>query len=140
MILKEVQIIQYLKIIQKLAIDHYLPWSLVTHDKLWNLHPIEQYANSSKSNKIADDKYLCNYTNLQYKFMHHISSLNPKYLEDYFNLFSISRSELLNIPKQKFSELLSSKIKVENASIFPCALEPSVPAVEQSVPPSLAPL
>lgn len=102
-----------LSTIQKLSIDHYLPWSLVTHDKLWNLHPIEQYANSSKSNKIADDKYLWNYTNLQYKFMHHISSLNSKYLEDYFNLFSISRSELLNIPKQNFSELLGSKIKVE---------------------------
>lgn len=102
-----------LSTIQKLAIDHYLPWSLVTHDKLWNLHPIEQEVNSSKSNKIADDKYLWNYTNLQYKFMHHISSLNPKYLEDYFSLFSISSSELLNIPKQKFSELLSSKITVE---------------------------
>lgn len=99
--------------IQKLAIDHYLPWSLVTHDKLWNLHPIEQEANSSKSNKIADDKYLWNYTNLQYKFMHHISSLNSKYLEDYSNLFSISKSELLNIPNQKFTELLSSKITVE---------------------------
>jgi hypothetical protein len=99
--------------IQKLAIDHYLPWSLVTHDKLWNLHPIEQDANSSKSNKIADEKYLWNFTNLQYKFMHHVATLNPKYLEDYFNLFSISKSDLLNIPNQKFSELLSSKITVD---------------------------
>lgn len=99
--------------IKKLAIDHYLPWSLVTHDKLWNLHPIEQEANSSKRNKIADAKYLYNYTNLQFKFIHHISSLNPKYLEDYFTLFSISKSELLNIPNQKFTELLSTKITIE---------------------------
>ena len=99
--------------IQKLAIDHYLPWSLVTHDKLWNLHPIEQEANSSKSNKIADDKYLLDYTNLQFKFIHHISSLNPKYLEDYFTLFSINKSELLNIPNRKFTELLSTKIAIE---------------------------
>jgi hypothetical protein len=99
--------------IQKLAIDHYLPWSLVTHDKLWNLHPIEQEANSSKSNKIADNKYLCDYTNLQFKFIHHLSSLNPKYLEDYFTLFSISKSELLNIPNKKFTELLSTKITIE---------------------------
>jgi hypothetical protein len=99
--------------IQKLAIDHYLPWSLVTHDKLWNLHPIEQEANSFKSNKIPDDKYLWDYTNLQFKFIHHISSLNPKYLEDYFTLFSISKSELLNIPNQKFTELLSAKIIIE---------------------------
>ena len=99
--------------IQKLAIDHYLPWSLVTHDKLWNLHPIEQEANSFKSNKIPDDKYLWDYTNLQFKFIHHISSLNPKYLEDYFTLFSINKSELLNIPNRKFTELLSTKIAIE---------------------------
>ena len=99
--------------IQKLAIDHYLPWSLVTHDKLWNLHPIEQEANSSKSNKIADTKYLNDFTNLQFNFIHHILSLDPKYLEDYFTLFSISKSELLNIPNQKFIELLSTKITVE---------------------------
>lgn len=99
--------------IKKLAIDHYLPWSLVTHDKLWNLHPIEQEVNSSKSNKIADDKYLSDFTNLQYNFIHHIAVTSPKYLEDYFTLFSVSKTELLNISKYKFSELLSNKIDIE---------------------------
>ena len=99
--------------IQNLAIDHYLPWSLVTHDKLWNLHPIEQEVNSSKSNKIADDKYLLDYANLQFEFIHHISSLNTKYLEDYFTLFSINNSELLNISNRKFTELLRIKIVIE---------------------------
>ena len=100
--------------LNNLAIDHYLPWSLVTHDKLWNLHPIEQEVNSSKSNKIADTKYLKEFTNLQFTFVQHILSLNPKYLEDYFTLFSISISELLNISNQKFTELLSTKIKIES--------------------------
>lgn len=99
--------------IQRLAIDHYLPWSLVTHDKLWNLHPIEQEANSSKSNKIADTKYLGVFTNLQFNFIHHVSSINSKHLEDYFTLFSISKSELLNLSNQKFIELLTTKISVE---------------------------
>lgn len=99
--------------LNKIAIDHYLPWSLVTHDKLWNLHPIEQEVNSSKSNKIADTKYLKEFTNLQFSFVQHISKLNPKYLEDYFTLFSISKSELLNISNQKFTELLTTKIKIE---------------------------
>jgi hypothetical protein len=99
--------------INRLAIDHYLPWSLVTHDKLWNLHPIEQEVNSAKSNKIADNIYLSNFTNLQFEFVHHISSINSKYLEDYFTLFSITKSELLTIPNHKFSELLSTKISIE---------------------------
>lgn len=102
-----------LKTIQKLAIDHYLPWSLVTHDKLWNLHPIEQEVNSSKSNKIADTKYLNEFTNLQFNFIHHISSVNSKHLEDYFILFSISKSELLNLSNHKFIELLTTKITLE---------------------------
>lgn len=99
--------------LNKIAIDHYLPWSLVTHDKLWNLHPIELEANSSKSNKIADVKYLSDFTNLQFSFIHHITSLKPKYLEDYFTLFSISKSELLSLPNEKFTEILSNKITIE---------------------------
>lgn len=99
--------------LDKIAIDHYLPWSLVTHDKLWNLHPIEQQVNSSKSNKIADNKYLSDFTYLQFKFVHHISAINVKYLEDYFTLFSISKSELLTIPNHKFAELLSAKMSIQ---------------------------
>ncbi len=99
--------------INRIAIDHYLPWSLVTHDKLWNLHPIEQEVNSSKSNKIADNKYLKDFTILQYNFVQHLSSINPKYLEDYFTLFAISQYELLKIPNYKFSEILSLKINIE---------------------------
>jgi hypothetical protein len=99
--------------LDKIAIDHYLPWSLVTHDKLWNLHPIEQDVNSSKSNKIAKKKYLTEFTSLQYNFVQHISKLNPKYLEDYFTLFSISKMELLGISNINFSELLNTKITIE---------------------------
>lgn len=100
--------------LNKIAIDHYLPWSLVTHDKLWNLHPIEQEVNSSKGNKIADSKYLEDFTYLQFHFVHYISNDHQKHLEDYITLFSISKSELLNIPYQKFTELLSMKIIIES--------------------------
>jgi hypothetical protein len=96
-----------------IAIDHYLPWSLVTHDKLWNLHPILQDINSSKSNKIADIKYLNSFTNLQFKFVSFLSLCNSKYLEDYFTLFSISKSELLQLPFEKFNEILTNKIQIE---------------------------
>ena len=99
-----------------MAIDHYLPWSLVTHDKLWNLHPIEQDVNSSKSNKIADSKYVKPYTNLQFNFVSFLTLNNSKYLEDYFTLFSISKNELLQLPFEKFNEILSNKIQIETDS------------------------
>lgn len=100
-------------LLDKIEIDHYLPWSLVTHDKLWNLHPVENEINCSKGNKIADSKYLSNFTNLQFEFVRHLSSLNAKYLVDYFVIFSISKNELLSMSSQKFNKLLSTKISID---------------------------
>ena len=40
-------------------IDHFIPWSFVSHDLLWNLIPANSIVNSSKSNKLPDlDIYL----------------------------------------------------------------------------------
>lgn len=33
-----------------LSIDHFVPWSYVAHDELWNLHPTTRRINSKKSN------------------------------------------------------------------------------------------
>jgi hypothetical protein len=35
-----------------ISIDHYLPWSFVCHNEIWNLVPTTQSINSSKSNRI----------------------------------------------------------------------------------------
>lgn len=41
------------------AIDHFLPWSFVAHDQLWNLIPADQCINSSKGDKLPPiEKYL----------------------------------------------------------------------------------
>lgn len=34
------------------ALDHFIPWSFVHHDMIWNLTPIDQSSNSSKSNNL----------------------------------------------------------------------------------------
>lgn len=40
-------------------LDHFIPWSFVSHDLLWNLIPTDSSVNSSKSNKLPDlDLYL----------------------------------------------------------------------------------
>ena len=39
-------------------LDHYLPWSFVGHDSIWNLVPAHPSVNSSKSDKLPDDRYL----------------------------------------------------------------------------------
>ena len=33
-------------------VDHFIPWSFVMNDELWNLMPMESSLNSSKSNRL----------------------------------------------------------------------------------------
>lgn len=41
------------------AVDHFLPWSFVAHDQLWNLIPADNSINSSKSDKMPPlDRFL----------------------------------------------------------------------------------
>lgn len=41
-----------------LALDHFLPWSFVHHDLIWNLTPISPELNSSKSNLLPDASFI----------------------------------------------------------------------------------
>lgn len=48
-------------------IDHFIPWSYIANDEIWNLMPIESSLNSSKSNKLPDwDKYFLRFASNQY--------------------------------------------------------------------------
>lgn len=50
----------------EISLDHYLPWSFVAHDQLWNLISTTKSVNSSKSNNLPSEKYFDNFVNLQY--------------------------------------------------------------------------
>ena len=40
--------------VREYELDHFIPWSFVSHDLLWNLMPTDASINSSKSNKLPD--------------------------------------------------------------------------------------
>lgn len=70
-------------------LDHFMPWSFVSHDLLWNLMPSNASINSSKSNNLPDlNVYLPKFAKLQ----HHSLRLmlnhnqNPQILEDFLSL------------------------------------------------------
>jgi hypothetical protein len=50
----------------EISLDHYLPWSFVAHDQLWNLIPTTKSVNSSKSNNLPSRKYFSDFVKLQY--------------------------------------------------------------------------
>ncbi|WP_461099666.1 HNH endonuclease domain-containing protein [Telluribacter humicola] len=49
------------------SLDHFLPWSFVAHDQLWNIIPTPKSVNSAKSDWLPSvDLYLDQYATLQY--------------------------------------------------------------------------
>ncbi len=39
---------------QKYEVDHFIPWSYIMNDELWNLMPMDSSLNCSKSNRLPD--------------------------------------------------------------------------------------
>lgn len=73
---------------EKFALDHYLPWSFVAHDQLWNLIPAPPSVNSAKSNQLPSADYLSGFVALQHQGLlvaHQVLSPNAfgKFTEDY---------------------------------------------------------
>ncbi len=40
--------------VRKSDLDHFVPWSFVANDELWDLIPMERRLNSSKSNRLPE--------------------------------------------------------------------------------------
>lgn len=43
---------------QSFSLDHFLPWTFICHDQIWNLCPVTPSSNSSKGNKLPADDYV----------------------------------------------------------------------------------
>ena len=71
-------------------LDHFIPWSFVSHNLLWNLIPVDGSVNSSKSDRLPDlDRYLLKLaTSQQYAVRICISEnyRGIEILEDYVTL------------------------------------------------------
>ena len=85
-----------------LSLDHFLPWSFVLHDEVWNLLPSFKNINSSKSNDLPSlEVYLKDYCNLQYDlfsfirdYPHSDKTLKEmkKIMEDYLHIMPLGNT------------------------------------------------
>lgn len=50
----------------RFSLDHYLPWSFVAHDQLWNLVPTLPEVNSAKSNNLPSNDYFAQFVTVQH--------------------------------------------------------------------------
>ena len=83
-------------------LDHFIPWSFVSHNLLWNLLPVDSSVNSSKSNRLPSlDKYLMKLATVQQHAVRIAlaNSFTGKILEDYLSL-GCSLNELADMDKE----------------------------------------
>ncbi len=88
-------------------LDHFIPWSFVTHDLLWNLIPSDGSINSSKNNKLPDlDYYLPKLADLQQQSIRIMlnAGKEPKVMEDFLSL-NYTVCDLASMDKDHFLEL-----------------------------------
>lgn len=98
--------------LQDISIDHFLPFSFVAHDLLWNLLPTTKSVNSSKSDKIPDLKtYFQKFATLQFEaFRANFDKQHFKILEDYSNLFNEDLQNIYQKNTTDFSDILEKTI------------------------------
>lgn len=97
-------------------LDHFVPWSFVSHNLLWNLIPADPSINSSKSNNLPPlDVYLKPFADVHHDALKilYIKNPNNTLLEDYLmvydsvpNLINLSDEEFYNVFKKTFSPMV----------------------------------
>lgn len=97
-------------------LDHFVPWSFVSHNLLWNLVPADSSINSSKSNNLPSlEVYLKPFANVQQNALKTLYAKNPNnsILEDYLmvydsisDLTELSESDFYNVFRKTFSPMV----------------------------------
>lgn len=95
------------------SLDHFLPWSFVAHDLLWNIIPTSPNVNSAKSDQLpALDRYFDLFAQLQFQALHAVAGHGKaKLLEDYILLLrqpSVDELTALSLPA--FTQILQDTI------------------------------
>ena len=104
--------------------EHFIPWSFVLHNQMWNLLPADGSINSSKSNKLPGlNKYLKPFVEIQREAIEIVYTNNPnnKLLEDYLFIEGTIPG-LLNLSEKKlvgrFKNTLEPLIQIASNSGF----------------------
>ena len=98
------------------VLDHFLPWTFVSHNLNWNLIPTDGSVNSSKSNKLPDlNLYLRKLADIQHYSLRICINAHksPKTLEDYLSLGYTPR-ELADMDENQFMEIYERTFKPMN--------------------------
>ncbi|MES0489176.1 MAG: HNH endonuclease domain-containing protein [Leptospirales bacterium] len=116
---KEIRCIYSDEIITKknLALDHFLPWNFVCHDRLWNITPTTKAVHEAKSNSLPDCKtYMNLFVRQQFDALSSMLSSKKnktgEWLQDYMDLLRIKNLANLQLMSYEyFHERLDDTMK-----------------------------
>jgi hypothetical protein len=92
------------------ALDHFLPWTFVAHDLLWNLVPVNPSTNSRKSDAVPDlDRYVPRLASLHHAALQSLRE-HPKLLSDHIEFLGQDISLLLSLTVEALTERFVTKL------------------------------
>jgi len=95
------------------SLDHFLPWSYVAHDLLWNIVPTTASVNSAKGDRVPElERYFRDFAWLQYDALQvTATATRARLVEDYTLLFRTSSlEELRMVTRDRFEATLYDTI------------------------------
>jgi hypothetical protein len=106
-------------------LDHFLPWSFVTHDLIWNLTPAPDTINLAKSDAVPNlNRYLSGFVDQHYMAMPilrnallefrgaQLRALEAITLE-YATLFKTGPSDFFQLSRDQYTQVLSTEIHAQ---------------------------
>lgn len=100
-------------------LDHFVPYSFVAHDLIWNLVPINSSFNNSKNNKLPIlDEHFEKFFDIQNDALELLDKrLKKKFREEYITIFKSYKSSK-DFNKQKLKETIEPLISVASNNGF----------------------
>jgi hypothetical protein len=96
---------------KEISLDHFIPWSYVAHDEIWNIIPTVKSVNSSKSDLLPSmEKYSEPFCRLQFNaFNFHALMDQQTCLDDFYSI--LGTGDLKSIKYESFRNTLLSEIE-----------------------------
>jgi hypothetical protein len=105
-----------------LSIDHFIPWSFVLHDQMWNLVPTFKNINSKKSDNLLHyDTYIDRFCEMQYEAFCFVVNENRKnQLEEYGQVLKVNN--LKKFKQENREEEFVKRMKQEIEPVYGVAV------------------
>ena len=114
-----------------LSIDHFIPWSFVLHDQMWNLVPTFKNINSKKSdNLLSYDTYIDKFCEMQYEAFCLVVDENRKnQLEEYGQVLKVDN--LKKFKQENKEEEFVKRMKQEIGPVYGVAVNQGFGVLEK---------